>query len=264
MEVAGELDHSERLLGAAKALGRTLNNSWDAEGGLNGSMKWEWKNGDGFPKPSGGFALYGFAIRFPFMTQPIQIENETMEIKGSERHIEINSASAFGAKWRGTIFRRDPRVTGATTPPFEGWEFDLTADHIDSVELGSWIGARVASIQTTQSPEMETPAIALRAQGNLHVDAVRLGLELQKVSSRVALDGRQIHFSKIDATTSTGSVSGDLEATLDSDASYKFQVVATKLDASSVFAGARRSAVGYPGNSPVRASFSCTGLGARI
>ncbi len=229
--IGGDLNHSERLLAAARLLGRPLNNNWDAEGGISANATWDWKSGEGFPKPSGKFALSGFAIRLPFMTQPIRIENETVEIKGNEQRIDITSATAFGAKWHGTILRRDAGVTRTTTPASEGWEFDLTADHIDSAELGSWLGPRT---QTTQS-SINAPVFALRAQGNLHLDSFNLsGLELQRVSSHVALYGRQVHFSKIEGTTSGGTVSGELEATLDSDPSYKFQVNATKLDASAL------------------------------
>jgi hypothetical protein len=256
--IFGEFAHSELLLSAARALGRPLNNNWDAEGVLTGNVKWEWKSGERFPKPSGKFTLRDFALRLAFMNQPIQIENEEVEIKGSERRVDISSATAFGAKWRGTILRHETRAPDGKPNGVGGWEFDLTADHLESAELDRWLRLPAQSAQVSAN----APMLTLRAQGKLNVDTFSLpGLELQKASALVALDGRRISFSHIDAKASGGSVAGELVANLDADPSYQLHVIAARLDASTLVAKSASLAGQLAGQVSGEGEFSMHGVG---
>jgi hypothetical protein len=238
----GSFEHSERLLAAARALGRPLNNNWDAAGRIYGGVSWEWKSGDRFPKPTGRLTLSGIELRFPYLNQPIEIANEEIEFKGSELRIDVKAASALGAKWKGTISRRERRVSKGAPDGSPEWEFDLTADRLDSTELDRWLGPRarpgwLASLfgsPSPQAPQVSStgPQFPLRAIGNLHLDAFNLGgLEFHKVSARAELDGRQVNFTRIDAKTSGGSVGGSVRASLEADPRYELHVTATKLDA---------------------------------
>jgi hypothetical protein len=253
--VGAAFDHVEWLLQAAKAIGQPLNKNWGAEGGLGGELQWSWNTGEHFPKPIGQVTLQEVTLKLPLLNQPIEIADTKIELSKLERRITVNKASALGADWQGTISKREngqagisnsgatnsfvPK-SGATKSGFTGWDFDLTADHLDATELDRWLGprerpgwlARLLSPQdaSTRGSSSANPiAVAghlgpladLNARGNLKVESFQLApLEVQKLSAEVELKGRKVNLSRFDAQICDGSISGGLLLNLEADPGY--------------------------------------------
>ncbi len=266
IQINAALDHVERLLQAAKAIGQPMNKNWDAEGGLDAKLDWIWNSGEHIPKPTGQVTLRDVALRLPLLNQPVEIADTKIELSNAERRITVKKAAVLGAQWRGTIYRREnagvvstkPGATksGATLPGFTGWEFDLAADRLDATELDRWIGPRArpgwltrmfssddASAKDTSSGSSDAqsarqgsmgslgPLSELDARGNLKVDSFHLApLDVEKLRAEVQMQGRDINISKFDAQLCKGSISGGLLLNLEADPSYWLHMSATNVN----------------------------------
>jgi hypothetical protein len=249
--VSASLDHVERMLQAAKAFGQSLSNNWDAEGGLDATLDWQWASGEHFPKPTGQVTLRDVALRLPLLNQPVEIADTKIELSAIERRITVKKASALGANWQGTIIRRDEQKALAKVTAFTGWNFDLTADHLDSTDLDQWLGprarpgwmTRLFSSQDTSSKDtfsgsssaqaaVSGPLSTLHARGNLRVGLFRMApLVVEKLSADLEMQGRTINLSKFDAQLCGGSISGGLLLNLEGDPSYWLHVSAASMNA---------------------------------
>ena len=270
-QINAALDHIERLLQAAKALGQPLNKNWDAEGALAAKLDWLWNSGDHFPKPTGLVTLRDVALRLPLLNQPVEIGDTKIELNMTERRITVQKASALGANWQGTISRRENTGTVPAKPVtrnsgvaksvamnseaaksgFTGWDFDLTADHLDATELDRWLGprerpgwfARLLSPQDASAKDSSSgnsaalaghvgPLADLHARGNLKVGSFVLApLEVEKLSANVEMQGRTVNFSRFGAQFCSGEISGGLLLNLDADPSYWLRLSATNVNA---------------------------------
>jgi hypothetical protein len=250
LEVNASLDHIERLLQGAKALGQPLNTNWDAEGGLEARLDWLWDSWQHFPRPTGQVTLRDVALRLPLLNQPVEIADTRIELSAAERRITVKKASALGANWEGTIIRRDDQKAPAKGAAFAGWNFDLTADHLDATELDQWLGprarpgwmSRLFSSQDIKSKDIFSgssstqaalagPLSALHARGNLKVGSFRLApLDVEKLSAEVEMQGRTVNLSKFDAQLCGGSISGGVLLNLDADPSYWLHASATNVN----------------------------------
>jgi hypothetical protein len=257
--VNAALDHMERLLQAAKALGQSVSNNWDADGGLNAGLEWSWASGEHFPKPTGQVTLRDVKLRLPLINQSIEIADTQIELNPLEQRITVTKASALDAHWQGTISRRDnpampvgkTSAKPAANPVFTGWNFDLTADHLDAVELDRWLGprerpgwfARLFSPQdasansssfgssAAQAAHRGPPATS-NAHGILRVGAFHLApLEVEKLRADVEMQGRTVNLSKFEAQLCSGSISGGLLLNLDADPSYWLHASVANVDA---------------------------------
>ncbi len=245
--VNAALDHIERLLQAAKAAGQSISNHWDAEGGLDAKLEWSWSSGEHFPKPTGQVTPHNALLRLPLLNQPIEIGETDIELSPLERRITVKKASALGAHWQGTISRRENPGTLATKPVFIGWNFDLTADHLDAAELDRWLGPRArpgwvtrlfssqdASANDTSAAQAAHtgPLAELHARGNLRAGSFHLApLDVGNLRADVEVQGRAVNLSKFEAQLCSGSISGGLLLNLDSDPSYWLHVSARDVDA---------------------------------
>lgn len=238
--LSGEFAHFERLLAAAKKFGRPLSAGWTAEGGMSGELHWQGSLGDRFPRPAGELASRGLLLRLPLLNQPMEIEDAKIELKPDERRVTIAKASVLGARWQGTIARREV-VSPSSAPP--EWEFDLVADRLDIIELDKWLGPRarpgwLARLFSAQSASQSRSSSSmgmlaqLRAHGTLHADSFALAaLEFQNVQAQVELQGRTVNVTQFDAKLNGGSIGGNLRARLEADPSYMLHATVTNVSA---------------------------------
>jgi hypothetical protein len=266
-EVEAGLDHLERLLQAAKAVGQSVSNNWDAEGGLDGKLEWVWDSRKPFSKPSGQVALRNVELRLPLLNQPIEIGDTKIDLSQVERRITVKKASALGAHWQGTIVKREnsgmpsgksaAKSTG--NPAFTGWDFDLAADHLDAIELDRWLGprarpswlARLLSSEDASANDSSFgsysargarqgqvgPLAALNARGNLKVGSFHLApVVIQELRADVEMQGRDINLSKFEAQLCGGAISGGLLLNLEADPSYRLRLTAENVDAAELAA----------------------------
>ena len=257
----GQLDHFERWLAAAKALGHPLNAGWEAEGGLDLQLAWLWNAGKPIPRPTGVMTTRNLAVRVPLLNRPIELAAARVELAPNNRRVTLNHTSAFGAHWQGSILWK----AGDPTP----WRFDLAADRLDATDLDRWLGprarpgwlARLFSPSVSQNPLPVLPG-ALRARGTLRADTFVLApLEAQNVRADIELDGRALEAQQLSARFYGGSVSGSLEAKLTANPVYRFLgrldgVNAAALAATSAALGGRASGT-LAGN----VQFSAQGVG---
>ncbi|HXQ97918.1 MAG TPA: AsmA family protein [Candidatus Limnocylindrales bacterium] len=259
LELNASVGHGERVLAAARALGRPLNNSWDAKGGLDGHLAWQWRAGEGFPRATGEMTAQEVTLQLPVFNQALEIVKAKVELKTGERRVTIADASGLGAHWEGTISQRDGSIPGArfvktsgnsaateTNVPGE-WEFDLAVDRLEATELDRWIGPRsrpgwlarfFTQTGSTPSQILTTGPIGnLRARGNLRVDAFALTpLEVQKLNARIELSGRSLDVSEFDAKMYGGSIAGNLHASLGADPAYLMRATVSNVSATELAA----------------------------
>jgi hypothetical protein len=256
IQVNAALDRIENLLQAANAIGQPMNKNWDAEGGLDAKLGWVWESGEHFPKPTGQVTLRDVALRLPLLNQPVEIGETKIELSKLERRITVKKVLALGAHWQGTVTRREnagtvARNSAAVKSGFTGWDFDLTADHLDAVELDQWLGPRarpgwLARLLSPQDPQAKDsssgnsaalgarvgPLAELHARGNLRVGSFHLApLEVERLRADVELQGRTVNFSRFDAQICSGAISGGLLLNLDADPSYWLHLSATNMNA---------------------------------
>lgn len=259
LDLNASVEHAERVLTAARALGRPLNNSWDGKGELGGHLAWQWRAGERFPRATGEMTAQAVTLQLPVFNQPLDIAKAKVELKPGERQVTIADASGLGAHWEGTISQRDGPIPGARPVKPSGnsaatesnvpgdWEFDLAADRLDAGELDRWIGPRsrpgwlarfFTQTGTAPSQSLTTGPIGhLHARGNLRVDTFALAtLEFQKLNARIELSGRSLDVSEFDAKTYGGSIEGKLHASLGADPDYLMRATVSNVSATELAA----------------------------
>jgi hypothetical protein len=218
----GQLDHFELWLAAARALGRPLNAGWEAQGGLDMHLAWQWIAGEPIPRPSGVVAARNLAVRVPFLNRPVELAAARLELAPGQRRITLTRAAAFGAHWQGSVSWKE---SGAPA-----WEFDLAADRLDAAELDRWLGPRarpgwLARLFSSSAPQQFAPALpgSLLARGKLRADSFVLApIEAQNVRADIELDGRALDVQQLSARFYGGNITGSLEAKLTADPVYRF------------------------------------------
>jgi len=112
MCISGNVSDVRDVLAAAAAMGWNVAAGWDISGPVRADLLWQ---GGLYPwqAPPVGFINWGAGpgvagLRAPFLNQPIGDINATTEWTPGARHITIESAQAFGARWSGTLDSRDP------------------------------------------------------------------------------------------------------------------------------------------------------------
>ncbi len=267
-ELNAAVDHIERLLQGAKAVGQSVSNNWDAEGGLDAKLEWVWDSWKPFPRPTGQVGLRNIKLVLPLLNQPLEIADTKIELSPVERRITVKKASALGSHWQGTISKREnpgppagmpagkSPAKPAEKPEFMGWNFDLTADHLDAADLDRWLGPRARPGWLTRlfTSEDESandaafggpaeraahpgPLSALSARGNLKVGSFHLSpLEVQELRTDLEMQGRDVNLSKFEAQFCGGSISGGLRMNLEADPSYSLQLSVENVDAAEVAA----------------------------
>jgi uncharacterized protein involved in outer membrane biogenesis len=222
LRVDGRLERTEAWLDAARTIGKPLNSGWDATGGLELHLGWQWTAGQSFPRPSGALIAHLLDVRLPLVNQPIELAEARLDLSAGERRVTLTRAAGLGTHWQGTMNWQQ-----ATAPL---WQFDLAAEQLDATELDRWLGPRARPnwlsrlISPAPTPRVVPPAPdTIHARGRLRVASFSLApLAAQSVQAQIEIDGRTLNAQQIQAQLYGGNVSGSLEAKLTGAPAYRF------------------------------------------
>ena len=91
LRVDGKLERTEAWLDAARTIGKPLNSGWDATGGLELHLGWQWTAGQSFPRPSGALIAHLLDVRLPLVNQPIELAEARLDLSAGERRVTVDS-----------------------------------------------------------------------------------------------------------------------------------------------------------------------------
>lgn len=230
LSVEGVTPRAEDWLALSEVIAQPVRSGWTAEGGvalkMRGASRAELPSSNSLgPIWLGTMDFRGLTVSPVYVNQPVRLSRSHVEYAPAQRTITLSAAEAFGATWRGTIVRTNS--DGA-------WMFDLSADHLDAAELDRWLGPRDRpgllerltrlGIPPAAIPERDAAASRIAARGRLRVDEIAIApLRLTQFDGQAELAGRAIAIRKAQANFFGGKVTGDFDAKLSGDPSYRFQ-----------------------------------------
>jgi hypothetical protein len=167
-----------------------------------------------------------------YLNQPVRVSRAHADFAPLQRTLTLLSAEAFGAVWHGSVARKSSDSL---------WTFDLSADHLDALELDRWLGprarpgflARFAGLNAAAAPVPPPDAVItqLSARGRLRAAAIDLPpMRLEQLDGEVEIAGREIRIRRAAADFFGGKVSGSLNAQLLPDPAYEFDGQLDRVD----------------------------------
>jgi len=222
-EITGQVEKVEELLDAGAALGWPSFHGWRYEGPARADLRWKKAAHLSWEEARGTVEFGQGLLRTSFLNQPIEIGKAHVERRAGEMRVNLESAKAFGARWTGSLSRRDAPAA---------WEFALSADRLDAADFDRWLNphwqegllVRVLPFLASTVPSGRFPS-GLHAQGSLTVEEVVLApLVLRGLHADAALDGRRLELSKTQAQLYGGSALGSLAADFTNGSSYRVDV----------------------------------------
>lgn len=222
--VQGKTSRVQDWLLLSRALAQPLANGWTAAGSVSVNLRGTRRSGFLAPAWSGMADLTNLTVSPAFLNQPLRFSKAQFEFRPSQRTMTLTSAEAFGASWEGTLARRYPAGH---------WTFDLTADHLNAVDLDRWVGPRARRGFLALFTDLVTGAVKaskrevilpdIEARGRLRVAQITVSpLRLRHFEGEMDISGRTITFPKAAANFCGGKVSGKFVAKLLADPSYAF------------------------------------------
>jgi hypothetical protein len=173
-----------------------------------------------------------FTLAPAYLNQPLRVPRAHAEFAPLQRTVTLAEAEAFGTMWHGSVGRKYSDAH---------WTFDLSADHLDALELDRWLGPRARTgflarftglnSAAAASPEENTVVRGLAALGRLRVASLDvLPIHLVRLDSEAEIDGREIQIRKATADFFGGKISGVLDAQLLPDPTYDFDGRVDRVD----------------------------------
>ncbi len=232
LNVAGDTERAQDLVALAGAFGHPASAQWSVEGPVALRLAWSGALNRGISGASGTLELHDFRLQTVALNKPLLVGAATVALKGSERQIRFGQVQAFGANWTGTLHR---------PPNSLAWDFDLSADRLDAVDLDRWLGPagrpsffdRLLPFTAAYNPLPLRDAIFARllARGRLRVGEVLLStIRVGKLDADAEIDGRSLVLHRAQADLYGGRLSGELNASLVSIPSYSFHGHVDRVD----------------------------------
>ncbi len=239
MRISGNVSDVRDVLAAAAAMGWNVAAGWDISGPVRADLRWQ---GGQYPwqGPPVGFINWGAGpgvavLRAPFLNQPVAGINATTEWKPGARHITLDSAQAFGARWSGTLDSRDPAGN---------WQFALSADHLAAADLDRWLNpawresflGRMLPFLNPRTPAGAAPE-NLQASGRLTLDQFTLApLVVRHLQGDLKIDGRHVLLANATGQFFGGQLGGSLDADLQATPAYHVELELSRVDMPSLVA----------------------------
>jgi len=230
--VEGATPRAEDLLILSGLLAQRFNSGWTASGGFSIKMRGTRRTDLPTAVWLGTLDFRDLALSPAYVNQPVRLVKTRVEYSSTGQTITVSAAEALGASWHGTVSRKS---TGQIPPNSRPkWAFDLTADHLDTVELDRWLGPRARPGFLARFANFGSPAAGalppgtafsqLAAHGRLRVAEISLALmRFEQFDGEVELDGRAIKLRNAKADFFGGKTTGTFDARLVADPSYEFQ-----------------------------------------
>lgn len=233
IRLAANLMEVRNLIATAGALGWNISHGWDVAGPMRCDFHWAEGMLPWQAKPTGtldwGAGPQGASLVAPFLNLPIAQIRAHGEWKPGAHHIALASADAFGARWTGTLERRD------TDPE---WNFALSSDHLAASEFDRWLNPRwrqslfdrVLPFLSSRSAANAVPD-NLRASGKITVDQFSLSpLSLHRLQGDLKLQGRRLEFANAKAQFYGGDLDGSFVANLVTPPAYHVSLDLSHVD----------------------------------
>lgn len=219
LRFVGRIPQVRDVVATAGALGWNVSRGWDLGGSAAFEFLWL---GSLYPwraEPRGmiewGGEAPGGSLAAPFLNLPVEHIRAFYTVRPGGQGIEIRSAEAFGAHWKGNV---------AHVVPDRDWQFNLTADHLAAADLDRWLNprwrnnqsflARMLPFFNSSAPSTIAPE-NLRARGNISVEQFTLApFVLHRLQGDLNLEGRRIIFINAKSQFYGGDVTGTFEAQL--------------------------------------------------
>jgi hypothetical protein len=183
---------------------------------------------------SGTIQARGLQLTSVLVNQPLLITAATMELRGAERRIILQSVQAVGARWTGSLL--GPAENGP-------WEFDLSADQLDAADFYAWLGAPMrpnllqrmlpfgANAASAGAPNRGDALEKLQARGRLRVaELIFSPLQVEKIDAAATIDAGSLTLRQGRADLMGGQLNGNFEARLSPEPSYSFDGQFARLD----------------------------------
>jgi len=243
---AGSASQVRDVLAGTSDFGWNISRSWNIAGPTACDLHWQSAFAAGFVasmvRPDGWIELGspkksadGASLRAAFLNLPIEQVNARIELKSGARQIKLASAEAFGARWNGTLDRRDPA---------EPWHFTLSADRLSSTDLDRWLNPhwresfldRMLPFLNSRSPAAAGPE-NLHAVGRLAIDRFNLApFTVSHLQGSLEIAGRHVTFKDGTGQLAGGRLSGSLDANLLAVPSYHADLDFTRVDVAALLA----------------------------
>lgn len=263
LRLAGNVGQARDIVATASALGWNISRGWDIAGPVRCDLRWD--NGQlPWQAPPVGFVEWGAerggALQTPFLNQPIEQIKARTDWKPGERHVAIASAEAFGARWSGSLDRRDTEAE---------WHLGLSADHLAAAELDRWLNPRWRGSQSLLARMLPflnshaAPAAApenLSAAGKISVDQFTLApLSLRHLQGDLEIAGRHVQLRNARAQSYGGELDGAFDAELAAAPAYHTQLDFSRLDLAALTSASPGLADLFAGSASGRISLSVRG-----
>ena len=239
MRISGSVSDVHDVVAAAGAFGWSIARGWDISGPVSADLRWQGSDLPWRAKPAGSIdwgAGPGVAIlRAPFLNLPVGQINARTEWKPGSVHVTLESAQAFGARWTGTLDRRDPAAH---------WQFALSADRLATVELDRWLNPRWReSFLDRMLPFLNSrsaPGAApedFQASGRLSLgQLIAAPVSVGGLQGDLKIEGRHLTLEDASGQFYRGTVGGSFDADLGSTPIYHADLDFARVDVPSLIA----------------------------
>jgi hypothetical protein len=271
-KLSGRTPEVRPLFDAAEALGFNLPPGWLLNGPVDCDVQWTGAIWPALSSRSGTIALNGLKIHAPFLNRDITRVRASIALSPQNDTVQLASADAFGADWRGTLQRNGPAGE---------WAFTLSANQLNAAEMDRWLNPqrredlldRLLPFLASQPQPQPMPAW-LRGRGTLSIGQFALSsFQFHQLAADASVDGRHLKFTNAQAGFYGGTLSGSMALDLTQQPSYNVtaqfhdvnlgMLAAHTFSLSDLFAGAasgnlRLTAKGL-GRDALLRSLSCRG-----
>lgn len=207
------------LFAAADALGFNLPPGWTLNGPADCKLQWPGSIWPMLGEPYGTLTLDGLKIRAPFLNRDITQVKASVELSPQGDTVQLTSANAFDADWRGSFQR---------SAPSSEWVFALSANQLNAAEMDRWLNPqrrenlldRILPFLASQPPPQPMPAW-LRARGTLSIGQFALSsFQFHQLRARASVEGRRLRLTDAQAGFYSGVLSGAMSLNLTQQPSY--------------------------------------------
>jgi hypothetical protein len=275
----GQTTEAGTFFVAANALGFSLPPGWLIDGPAQFHLQWQDATlplrsavvasspsspSSVFRHPQGTITLAGIEIRVPFLNREITHLSGTVNLSpgrnGDDVKIQLTSADAFAANWRGTLERRAAD---------DEWQFALSANELDAAEMDRWLNPqrreslldRILPFLASKPQPQPVPAW-LRGHGSVSVGEFALApLSLSQFTADAALDGRKLALTNARAQFYGGEVLGSIALNLTAQPTYDATAKFTDVNLGSLAAQTASLANLFAGTASGDIQISAKGIG---
>ncbi len=218
-KLAGRAPEVRSLFDAADALGFNLPPGWLLSGPVDCDLQWTGRIWPVLNRRSGTITSNGLKIHAPFLNHDITHVKASIDLSPQGDKVQLASASAFAADWRGSLQR------AASSGE---WTFALAASQLSAAEMDRWLNPqrredlldRLLPFLASQ-PQPQPMPLWLRGHGTLSIGQFALSsFELRQFHADASVDGRRLKLTNAQTGFYGGTLSGSMALDLVPNPTY--------------------------------------------